>query len=74
MPKLFLYPEKPVSQMELEELLQYQKTLEAQIADLDAREPADEESEEYEAWADRHEDLEDLLDEVLDQAEFLHKK
>ncbi len=69
MPGLYLHPEKPISQLELEELIQYQKTLEDQIADLDAQEPADEDSEEYEVWADRHEDLEDLLDEVLDAAE-----
>jgi hypothetical protein len=27
------------------------------------------ESEEYEAWGDRHEELEDLVDDVLDRLE-----
>ena len=43
--------------------LQAQKdALLAQIAELDAREPEDMESEAYEAWADEHEELEDLLE------------
>lgn len=47
--------------------LQEQKTaLLEQIAQLDAREPKNMNSEEYEAWAEEHEDLEDLLDEILD--------
>ena len=48
------------------DLLTQKAALEARIAELDAREPADMESEAYEAWADEHEDLEDLLDEILD--------
>ena len=47
-------------------LLTQKAALEAQIAQLDAREPADMESEAYEAWADEHELLEDMLDEILD--------
>lgn len=47
--------------------LQAQKAaLLAQIAELDAREPEDMDSELYEAWADEHEELEDLLDEIQD--------
>ena len=37
-----------------------------QIAQLDAREPEDMMSEAYEAWAQEHEELEDLLDEIQD--------
>ena len=48
-------------------LLEQKAALMAQIAELDAREPADMESEAYEAWADEHEELEDLLDDILDQ-------
>ena len=33
---------------------------------LDSSEPADIDSEEYEAWADEHEELEDCIDEVQD--------
>lgn len=48
------------------DLLAQKAALEDKIAQLDAREPANMESEEYEAWADEHEELEDLLDEILD--------
>lgn len=41
--------------------------LQEELARLDAREPQDEESEEYEAWAEEHEDLEDRIDDVLDE-------
>ena len=41
--------------------------LQEELARLDAREPQDEESEEYEAWAEEHEDLEDQIDDVLDE-------
>ena len=40
-------------------------------ADLDEREPGDMESEEYEAWGDRHEELEDLADELMERLEEL---
>ena len=36
------------------------------IALLDFQEPEDMNSEEYEAWGQRHEDLEDLADEIQD--------
>ena len=36
------------------------------IADLDALEPCSETSEAYDRWAELHEDLEDVLDEILD--------
>ena len=49
------------------DLLAQKAALEEKIAQLDAREPEDMESEEYEAWADEHEELEDLLDDILDQ-------
>ena len=39
------------------------------IADLDEREPADMNSEEYEAWGDCHEELEDLADEIVERLE-----
>ena len=53
------------------ELLAYLETLRRQIAELDEAEPADMESEAYEDWAQRHEDLEDLVDDVLDRLEEL---
>ena len=39
------------------------------LADLDAEEPEDMESEAYDDWADRHEELEDLADELTDRLE-----
>ena len=52
--------------MDREELLDYLKTVRAQISQLDEQEPKDMNSEEYETWGDRHEELEDLVDEILD--------
>ena len=48
------------------DLLTQKAAIEAQIAQLDAKEPADMDSELYEAWAEEHEELEDLLDEIQD--------
>lgn len=39
------------------------------LAKLDAKEPEDMASEAYERWADRHEALEDELDDLLDERE-----
>ena len=39
------------------------------IAVLDYQEPEDMNSEEYETWAEAHEDLEDLADEIQDRLE-----
>ena len=37
-----------------------------QLAELDAKEPKNMNSEAYEEWGDQHEELEDLLDEIQD--------
>ena len=42
-----------------------------QIAALDLEEPEDMDSEEYEAWGDRHEELEDRADDLLEALEEL---
>lgn len=52
--------------MTREELEDYLHTLEETLAQLDAKEPKNPNSEAYEDWADEHEDLEDQIDEVLD--------
>lgn len=57
--------------MDKAELLAHLDTLRGQIAELDEAEPADMESEAYEEWGQRHEDLEDLVDDVLDRLEEL---
>ena len=55
--------------MDKEALLACLTELRAQIADLDEREPEDMESEEYESWGQRHEELEDRVDDILDRLE-----
>lgn len=50
-------------------LEEYRARVNAAIALLDEQEPADQESEEYEDWGDLHEELEDLLDDILDALE-----
>lgn len=58
-----------VEDMDLHQLQALQAQLMEKIAELDAREPKNVESEAYDAWADAHEELEDLLDDVLDRLE-----
>ena len=57
--------------MDKAELLAYLETLRGHIAELDEAEPADMEGKAYEDWGQRHEDLEDLVDDVLDRLEEL---
>ena len=54
------------------ELRDYLDRLYALRKDLDSREPGNEESEEYDDWADAHEELEDRIDEVLDRLDELN--
>lgn len=58
-----------IEEMDREELTACLREVRERIADLDEREPADMESEEYEAWGDRHEELEDLADEIMERLE-----
>ena len=52
-----------------EELLTQLERLRAEIAVLDEKEPKNMNSEAYETWADRHEELEDQVDEILELLE-----
>lgn len=52
-----------------EELLTLLERLRAEIAALDEKEPKNMNSEAYETWADRHEELEDQVDEILELME-----
>ena len=62
------FEEEPdICAMNREELLSCLDTLRAKISALDELEPHDMESEAYEDWGDRHEQLEDLVDEILDR-------
>ena len=62
---------RETADMDKAELQAYLDFLRRQIAELDEAEPADMESEAYEDWGQRHEDLEDLVDDVLDRLEEL---
>ena len=57
--------------LDAEQLRQYLAAVRAQIAQLDGEEPADMDSEAYDEWGDRHEELEDLADEILERLEEL---
>ena len=50
-------------------LQDYLEQTQALIAGLDAAEPKNQNSEAFEQWAERHEELEDILDELLDALE-----
>ena len=55
--------------MTAEELAEFLAELLAQRQEMDAAEPDEADEEAYETWADAHEELEDLIDEVRDRLE-----
>lgn len=62
------FDEEPdIGAMNRKELLSCLDTLREKISALDELEPRDMDSEEYEDWGERHEQLEDLVDEILDR-------
>lgn len=67
----FLARQPDLDAMGLEELEDYLDTVRGWIDRLDEEEPEDMGSEEYEAWGDRHEALEDLADDIMDRLEAL---
>ena len=58
--------ELDLDRMSREELLDYLEAVRAQIDRLDEQEPEDMDSEAYEDWGDRQEELEDLADDIQD--------
>ena len=63
-------PHRPdTADMSLEELRRYRQEIGEQIAALDGEEPEDMDSEAYDTWADRHEALEDIRDEIEERLE-----
>ena len=61
-----------IEEMTRQELQAFLEELEQMLTQLDAREPKNQRSDDYEAWAQEHEDLEDAIDEVreyLDRSE-----
>ena len=66
------YAEEPdLGRMDREALGRYLETVRERIARLDEQEPEDMDSEEYESWGLRHEELEDLADEIMDRLDEL---
>lgn len=63
--------DEDIDSMNRAQLEDYLERLRAAIDALDEEEPEDMLSEEYEDWGARHEDLEDLVDEVTDRLEEL---
>ena len=65
----FLDEVPDIDQLDAQELELYRVRTQQMIDDLDAQEPRSEKSEAYDHWAELHEDLEDVLDEILDRLE-----
>ncbi|MBU5627584.1 hypothetical protein KQI82_11750 [Oscillibacter sp. MSJ-2] len=64
------FAEEPdLETMSREELADYLEAVRDRINQLDREEPEDMESESYEIWGERHEELEDLADEILERLE-----
>lgn len=59
------------STMEPEELRAYLADVRNELEAMDEDEPQDETSEEFVDWAEEHEALEDLADEIVDRLEAL---
>ena len=60
--------------MELSELRAYLADVRCELEDMDADEPEDETSEEFVDWAERHEELEDLADEIVERLEAMGER
>ena len=60
-----------IEAMSLDELHEYQCEVHALLADLDAREPKNMSSPSYDDWAEEHEELEDILDDIQDRLDLL---
>lgn len=63
--------EPDLDSMDKAALITYLEQLRAQITQLDAAEPKNMNSEAYEEWGNLHEELEDLVDDVLDRLDEL---
>ena len=61
------WEEPDLDAMGREELKAYLAQVRDELARLDEKEPQDMDSEEYEVWGDKHEELEDLADEIWDR-------
>ena len=71
MGKVVSFKGKDPKKQDRETLLEQLKAVRCEIEQLNEREPEDMESEAYEVWGDKHEELEDLADEILDRLDQL---
>ena len=78
MAEIFPFPEPdfdpeemPLEEMTLPQLQYYLAGLEEVLEDMDSREPRSRHSDAYDRWAEEHEDLEDLMDEIRDRMDEL---
>ena len=60
-----------IDAMSVDELHTLQQQMYSLLAELDAREPKSMNSPSYDDWADEHEELEDLLDDIQDRLDAL---
>ena len=60
------HPEVDIESLDIDGLKDYRAKILAQIAALDEKEPKSMTSPAYEEWADKHEELEDILDDIQD--------
>lgn len=60
--------------MEPEELRAYLEDVRCELETMDEEEPEDETGEEFVDWAERHEELEDLADEIVELLEALGER
>lgn len=60
-----------IDALDREELTNYESWIREQILALDKKEPRNMNSEAYEEWGEAHEELEDILDDILDRLEEL---
>lgn len=60
------FPEVDIESLDIDGLKAYRGQILAEIAALDKKEPKNMNSDAYEAWADEHEELEDILDDIQD--------
>ena len=63
--------EMPIEDMTLPQLRFYLAGLEEVMAEMDSREPRSRKTDAYDRWAEEHEDLEDLMDEIRDRMDEL---
>lgn len=68
-----MFLDADIDEMNAEELAEYLAFLAERRAEMDENEPADENSDAFADWAQRHEELEDLYDEALERLELLRR-